>query len=379
MVSARIARGFGGADDMGQGWDEVFRARRNEPSTSLEWTRAMVRHHGRAGDERFLIRLFRDEALVGVVPLVARATRLVGRPVTILGPLSEEYNTHSDLLLRELDDHIVTAFVDALFDLDVSWDCFRMSRMLEENPLGPSLQRALRARGALYGARHGLPAYFLPLPESFDLYLAARSAKFRNHLKRIDRKLRGTGHVEVFELAAPSSGFDAAYDAMLQVERASWKESHGSSITVVTRQTGFYRDLASAALEAGRLHLQWLCLDGRPIAYNLGYVQGSSYHYLKTSYDHGLRPLSPATFLRARLIAGLIDRGFRTFDFPGEPYEWEAQWTGEIRWRTVLTVYRRTPTGLALYALDRLRHRNDARVVTHIDPRAHGPARRPAV
>jgi CelD/BcsL family acetyltransferase involved in cellulose biosynthesis len=176
----------------------------------------------------------------------------------------------------------------------------------------------------------------------------------------------------VVELAG-SHDFDAAYNAVLEIERSSWKHEHGTAITAVSHQSGFYRDLCRGALSSGRLHLQWLTLDGKPVAYNLGYVRNASYHYLKTSYDAKFRQLSPATYLRARLIASLIERGVRHFDFPGEPYEWEAQWTDSIRWRKVITVYRRTLRGRMLALLDRLRHRRSrARTVRHVDPRAAG-------
>jgi len=96
---------------------------------------------------------------------------------------------------------------------------------------------------------------------------------------------------------------------------------------------------------------------------------------LKTSYDAETRALSPATVLRARLIESLIQRGIVDFDFPGEPYTWESQWTDALRWRTVLNVYRRSPRALLLYGLERLKHRSSARTLQHIDPRrARGQA-----
>ena len=98
-------------------------------------------------------------------------------------------------------------------------------------------------------------------------------------------------------------------------------------------------------------------------------MTAAGYHYLKTSYDHALRPLGPAAVLRARLIEGLIASGVRRLDFPGEPYEWESQWTDTVRGRVVLTVYPATLRGKLLGLIDRLRHRHDDVGVVHIDPR----------
>lgn len=372
-VSADISEGFAQLASLQSRWEELFVSRPNEPSTSFEWVSAMARHHVGSTDRCFIIRLEQGRDIVGIVPLMARALKVMGQRITIVAPLTEVYNTHSDLLLRSTDDDVVAAFVRTLDRLPVDWDCFRMASLLEHNPLTVVFRRCLHGAGYRIGIRDGLPAYVLSLPGSYGEYLAARSSKFRNHLKRIERKILSSGAVEVSELRRPEE-FAKAYDALLRVEQASWKQLHGTAISAVERQTRFYRDFCQAALGTGRLHLQWLTLDAKPVAYNLGYLTADGYHYLKTSYDHTYRPVSPATYLRARLIESLISGGVRRLDFPGEPYEWERQWTGDIRRRTVLTVYSRTLRGRVLEVVERLRHRRrvDHRV-QHVDPRAMRP------
>ena len=369
-VSVDVLEGFDALATLKERWDQLFLANPNEPSTSFEWTSAMATHYVRQGDRCLLVQLRRGDVLVGLVPLVLRQMKVMGQRIGLLTPLSEENNTHSDLLLACADDESVSAFVSALGRLGVDWDCFRLARLLEQNPLVPALRRVLGSGGHRHLMRQGVPAYVLDLPSSFADYLASRSAKFRNHLKRSIRKLQEAGDVGVTVLDR-ADGFEQAYDALLLVERASWKQSHGTSIVSVERQASFYRDFGRAAFGSGRLQLQWLTLDARPIAYNLGYMTEAGYHYLKTSYDAAYRQFSPATCLRARLVESLIARGVPRLDFPGEPYEWEAQWTDTIRWRLACTIYPPTVRGRALSAIDRIRHwRRPVRTVDHVDPRA---------
>ena len=368
-IVTSVSEGLQAIEPLRAEWEQLFLARPNQPSSSFEWTAAMARHHARPDDSCVVIQLRRGGTLVGVVPLVRRLTAARGVKVRLLQPLSEYYNTHSDLLLASSDGESVSAFTAALCALDIRWDCFRMARLLEDNPLAESLRHTLGDGGVRCQLRNGVPAYVLDLPDSFDAYLAARSAKFRNHLKRTTRKVHdrdaAVHHLE------PGGDFNSAYDAVLQVERGSWKESHGTSITAVAHQAGFYRDFAAAAYAVGRLHLQWLTIDRRPVAYNLGYLTPAAYHYLKTSYVHDVRPISPATYLRARLVESLIAAGVARIDFPGDPYEWEAQWTDTVQWRTVLSAYPRTLPGRMLAAADRWRYRAAApRRVEHLNPRA---------
>jgi CelD/BcsL family acetyltransferase involved in cellulose biosynthesis len=379
-AAATIERGFDRLPSLRDEWERLYAERYNEPSASFEWTASMVRSHVRPDDGCFLVLLRRGDAVVGVVPLVVRRVVLLGVSVAVAMPLSEENNTHSDLLVTAYDADIMRAFVTALTELEARWDCFRMTRLLDDRPLARALEQSAADHGLSHLLRDGHPSYILPLPGSLADYLADRGAKFRNTLKRIERKLRAAGELQVREVSSRSE-LEEGLDAMMRVERSSWKQEHGTSITAVDRQSCFYRELCEASVALGRLHLQWLLVAGQPVAYNLGYLFGGHYHYLKTSYDNALRPLSPATFLRARLIESLIARGVRQMDFSAEPYEWESQWTDALRWHQVLSIYSGTVRGRLLATADRLRHTSSAteRRLQHIDPRTSRPLdRRPS-
>ena len=163
------------------------------------------------------------------------------------------------------------------------------------------------------------------MPDSLDAYLAGRSAKFRNYLKRVTRKIHAR-RVEVTVLAGDrsESGFTEAFARILAIEQTSWKHAHGWAMSSKSAATEFWREVCRSAWAEGRMHVQFLTIDGRPAAYNLGYIVGADYAYLKTTFGSEFREVGAATFLRARLVEDLIDRGIRRVDFPGEPYEWGA-------------------------------------------------------
>lgn len=355
-------------------WERLYRSTVCQPSTSFEWMEALTRSHLQPQDGFILLRIARGSEAIGFVPLVARRMRVFGCPVTLLSPLDENQGTHSDLLASEIDVEVARAFFTSLMQLDVRWDVFRMSRLLDDHAL---LQHADACLGPLPAAqqiRRGDASYFLELPATYAQYLAQRSQKFRNHLKRTERKVGELTDVQVVE-CSEREDVAGAYERMMRIERSSWKQAHGTAITAVVRQAGFYRDLCEGAAAAGRLHLQLLTVAGAPVAYNLGYIANDCYFYLKTSYDERYKPIGVATYLRARLVETLISRGTKALDFPAEPYEWERQWTATVRWHKVLTIYRHTAVGRGLSLVERLRHRTGERQgVSHADPRAHRAA-----
>ena len=359
-------------------WDRLFLVAGNEPSTSFEWTEAMLRHHIQPGDRFFLVRIRRGGEIVCLVPLIARSESVLGQPLVSVFPISEQYNTHSGFLASDLDERIVEAFLSALYGLKLRWDLFRMTKLLEDHPLLNLFQTSLAGRRSEYRVRYEMAAFHLPLNRSYDDYLADRSAKFRNFLKRTEKKIGSAGDANVIECSG-TDGFDKAYEDLLRIERSSWKHAHGTAISAIDRQTGFYRDMGRAALEGGRLHLQLLHLDGVPIAYNMGYIRDRWYYYLKTSFDERYKPLGPSNFLRARLIQGLIASGIEYFDFPGEPYEWERQWTETLRWHKSILIYNNTIRARIIARLNRLRERKGGAAskarLEYCDARALKPPR----
>jgi CelD/BcsL family acetyltransferase involved in cellulose biosynthesis len=356
-------------DALSDAWEELFRSAGREPSTSFDWTSALLRHFVKPGDRTFLVRAWRDGRLIALLPLLARPGTLFRHKVVTLSPLSEQWGTHSDILIRDLDDATVDALIDRLFELDLRWECFRMPKLPEHNPLLYALERSLLRRRATYDLHDDVPEYYLTLPPSLPRYLESRSAKFRNYHRRVERRLAKRGRVGVVEIA-DLRDFPAAWEEILRIERASWKQSHRSSIPETPSVQCFLRDAWQGALERGRLDLHFLTIDGSPVAYDLGYLHAGCYSYLKTSYDHAYRYESPATALRVRLIERLIGSGVRTFEFPGPLYIWEQQWTDTVRWHKTLCLYNRTVTARALASMNRWRRRPSAgRVITHVDPR----------
>jgi CelD/BcsL family acetyltransferase involved in cellulose biosynthesis len=375
MVVAEVHHGRSMLTQLKTEWDRLLDQGSNEPSASFEWTATLMESHVQEDDEIACIILKRQSSVIGIVPLVLRPLKKLGQTFITAFPLSELSNTHSDLLLEEVSEPILTAFVEALYREELRWDVFRMARLLEEQPLGTLWCGILRQRRGNFEYTKEQPSFFLTLNGTFEGYLQRRSGSFRNALKRIERKLVNKGRVEV-RSQDDFPNLDTAYEALLSVEHRSWKQEHGTSIAAVSRQAVFYRRLCERAFLRNWLHIGFLYLDGRPVAYNLGLILKDTYYYLKTSYDYAERPSSPSTFLRAKLVEELIGRGVKRFDFPAEPYEWERQWTDEMRWHRSLTLFAPSVNGLA-YAFYRkvsnIGRQNASHRVEYANPRAFKP------
>ena len=291
---------------------------------------------------------------MGVLPLMRRTVR---RAFSHLAPVAADHNTHSDWLIAEPPSYeIADALVRGIISAGVEWDRFRMSRLLENNALLPYFTAALRERRIRFLLRREPPSYVARLPLSYSAYLRARSAKFRNHLKRVGKKIE-LQRPEVIALMAGESEcrFSEAFTRILAIEQTSWKSAGRWAMSSQSAATEFWRQVGESGWAEGRLHVQFLTLDGRPAAYNLGYIVGDQYSYLQTTFSSEFRAIGAATYLRGKLVEDLIGRGIRVLDFPGEPYEWERQWTSDVRGHVMLTAYSGTVRSTVMELLERVR------------------------
>ena len=155
-VTLAILDGASGILSLRDEWLALYHRSGRELSLSHAWSLAVASVYLAPGDRVRTIALRREGVLVGVLPLILRTSR---RAFSHLTPLAEEHNTHSDWLVDEPSPEIAEAFVQALLTAGVDWDRFRMSRVLERNPLLPHFVEALRRRRIRCLLRTVSPSY----------------------------------------------------------------------------------------------------------------------------------------------------------------------------------------------------------------------------
>lgn len=373
-IDAEIVRDRIAIEALRPEWGALFESCDAEPSTSIEWTLALLDSHRREGDVTLICVLRQSGSVVAIVPMLIRKQRLTGIfNVTTLCFLSELSDTHSDILGKRDDPGVIAALFAAMATLPESWDLFQASRILSGSPLSKGLAAFLEGGAWRFCRRRVQPSFLLDLSGGFDEFLANRSSKFRNYLRRKSRTVESLGTVRIAR-AGHELTVEAAYGDLLQIEERSWKHPHGTAISAVSHQQRFYRSLCGALSEQGSLHLTVMYIGDRPIAYNLGLVHRRRYYYLKTSYDMELRSASPATVFRARLVAMLIAEGVESMDFPAEPYQWETQWTKDMRWHESVIIFNHSLKAMLLHVLiaarNALKLRRTTDGVEFADPRA---------
>lgn len=159
------------------------------------------------------------------------------------------------------------------------------------------------------------PRWRVALPGSPEEFLASRSARWRQQLRRKERRLaeRYGSSLEIRALADPSD-LDRVLDDLEAISAGTYKRGLG----VGFQRTSEQRALVRLGLERGDYRAWVMSIEGRPRAFVDGYAGGGTFWLGTLAHDPDpeQRPLSIGTLLLARAFADLCrDPALERFDF----------------------------------------------------------------
>jgi CelD/BcsL family acetyltransferase involved in cellulose biosynthesis len=271
-----------------------------------EWASIWWRHFGRGRDLLARACYTSDNRLFAILPLYLSAAR----PLRIARFLGHRESDHLGPICRESDRaEAGRALLETLRRL-------RLDLFVGENM--PAHQGWSALLGAKVLRRTGSPVLRFH-GASWDELLAARSANFREQVRRRERKLRRE-HEVCFRLTDDPERLHQDLDILFSLHSARWKG--GGLFT--SRSEGFHREFAACAMERGWLRLWILELDGEPASAWYGFRFGDAESYYQAGRDPAWSGSSVGFVLLAHTIREALEDGVGEYRFleGGEDYKY---------------------------------------------------------
>jgi CelD/BcsL family acetyltransferase involved in cellulose biosynthesis len=201
------------------------------------------------------------------------------------------------------------------------WEELDLRGLLEEGPWLERLRRVADGLGLFAEVADDKEpvAPYLPLPGSYEDYLAGLPGKLRHEIKRKARKLESElGHFEIVETTEESLREDL--DCFVVLHRSS-EGPKGKFL-----QPGmeiFFRRLGAEFLPGHVFHLTFLEVEGVKLAGTIGFLFEGTYSLYNSAFDHEKRALSPGMVLVGEDIRDAIEHGCTAFDMLKGDYEYK--------------------------------------------------------
>ncbi|MHC4668497.1 MAG: GNAT family N-acetyltransferase [Planctomycetota bacterium] len=166
-----------------------------------------------------------------------------------------------------------------------------------------------------------------------DAYLARRSPKLRENLRRATRRAREAG------VTLETGRGPDLLRRVLSVEERSWKGPVHTGL-LIEEMLRFYQPMAERLVADGRLRTIFARRDDLDIGYILGGVRDGVYRGFQFSFDRRHADLSLGALMQQAQIAASCAEGIETYDL-GIDMEYKRHWADEARDTVTLVVVRR--------------------------------------
>ena len=305
---------------------------------SLDWLQVYWRHFG--VDKRLRVLIARaDGQAIGIVPLIVRrqrrrlgTVRVLTYPLDDWGSFYGPIGANPTWALSSALDHIRRTERD--------WDLLELPWVDVLGSDGGCTLRAFQQVKMPVSVEAWQTAALVDLSAfgSWPSYWATRTSRWRNNVRRSEKKLGETGDVSYVRYRPGGADQGDAdprwdwYDECERIAQASW-QGDSSTGTTLTHESirPFLRDCHRAATEAGSLDLNLLLLDGRPVAFNYAYHLDGYVFGLRTGYDPQATSEGAGSVLHGRMIDDCFARGDHTYDLGTGYLECKRYWLTDVR------------------------------------------------
>lgn len=257
----------------------------------------------------------------------AAAFEGIGETLRFLGG-TEVTDYMGPVAAPELADAVAKKLLSALARRD-DWGALDLRGLPEDRAWLPLLAEAASAQGfgvEITDDQNGV-APFLPIPGSYEEYLAALPAKLRHEIKRKARKLESEGGPYRVTVAQEDT-LEELLDRFVELHRSS---EGPKGVFLQPGMEIFFRRLGEAFLPRGIYNLTFIEVGGRKVAGTIGFRFEGTYSLYNSAFDHEWRHLSPGMVLVAEDIRIAIEGGCSGFDLLKGDFEYKYRFGSHPR------------------------------------------------
>lgn len=160
------------------------------------------------------------------------------------------------------------------------------------------LAEALSLTPALRVTHH---SKFLFIGAGFEAFWSEYSKKFRKGLEKKAQQINQLGQLRLTQYSGHQVS-DEVYSRFLELENSGWKGDGGTSISAQNSKREYYDILKTQFAEQGRLRINILYLNDRPIAAQFGVVVAKKLYLLKIAFNEEYKQYSPGHLILYSLV-----------------------------------------------------------------------------
>ena len=288
-------------------------------TSTYEWHSAIANTFVEAASQSIVIAEEKN-SIKGIMPVIRSRMGAFGFFATSISMPTSIYGGRNGPIAENNSPEIARRLFETVLD-GLEWDVANFTL-----PAGGVSELALHEACAERRLKIHMQAVhespYFRIPRSSELLRKSLHRSTRSRTVKGEEALRKMGILEFCTHSTPKE-VDSFVESVMQIERGSWKEKAGTSITCHPRQEIFYRQLLPRLAQENMLCTMLVSLDGRPIAYRFGIRMGKVFIDLKNSLIEEFEKHSAGHICHIATLEELIRAGVEIYDWMGlvEPHK----------------------------------------------------------
>jgi CelD/BcsL family acetyltransferase involved in cellulose biosynthesis len=309
-------------------WDELLdRYRLATTFSTWEWLASWSRTLG-ADRKPLVLGLFdRFQSLVGMACFSIKEETFCKSRIRVLRMLGDGSGDSDNLdfpAAPGFEDALAHNVLEYLRLHSFQWDMCEWNTLPHNSPVVASFIRETHRLGWSC-TESSTVSSAIPLPPTWDDYLAMLPSEEHKNLLRYTKRLRNRYSMEVYKCMDVAS-IGRCLDALFRLHQGRWESIGEPGSFSLPQRREFYTDLSGALLERACLELWVLELNQEIAAVQFAFRHNDRVFQLQEGYDH-TRPTDRVGFvLRGAVIKALIQEGVSVYDFLGGEDPYKKRW-----------------------------------------------------
>lgn len=302
---------------------------------SPEWLGVYLNHYGTGGKFRILI-VFSSDRPIGILPLyIEPLPTKVGSLRCLTYPFKFWGSFYGPIGPNPYDT--LVAGLKHICQTPRDWDVLELRYIHPIDREQRITEKAMQQVGLQTYRSLMKNTTIIDLKGTWETYLASHTSKWRNNLKRWQRKLEENGVIKYIRyrpLGVQKGEGDPRWDLYHACEEIAMKSWQGSSQTGTTISheyvRPFLREVHAVAARKGTLDLNLLLVNERPAAFVYNYHYQGNLYGLRIGYDPEISQDGIGNLLYTYVIKDSFDRSDTTYDLGPDSLECKKQFKSRI-------------------------------------------------
>jgi CelD/BcsL family acetyltransferase involved in cellulose biosynthesis len=318
-------------------WQQLFAASNCAPFLSWEWL--SVWHEKLAAErEIYLLRIRRNDDLIGILPLCRQNKKVLGLKLRRLGFLGEEIGgaDYLDLIAREEDKAEIWPQIFTFLQREKEFSSLELESLAQDSETVSLLEHfGQNDRSFQFRKKVTSVCPQVNLQEGWEDILGHSHRK--NNFKRRLKKLQSLEEFEFRSVTAPDE-IGQAFERFAVLHEKRWEKEGGSEVTGHPQLMAFHRTVVQRLAEKGLVRFDELWVEGKCRATIYALDNGKIFYYYNAGYDLAWANHSVGLVLVGLSIKNAIERGNTLYDFLRGEENYKFDWANQHTFTVMVTL-----------------------------------------